>query len=300
MLNVQHRYAEAWQVVEPLPRPADDPALLELQARTAVWARRLPEAIQLTRALLRIHPDDPRLWMDLANVSQAAGDERQAVEALAAYVRLQSQDAPARQRLAQMLSSTGSLDAAIDQYQRLLADDPAGWRAAAALGLLYEARGELEQARTHYLHALEMGPEPEAELLLRLARLHRWTSQPRAAVNWYERYLDTATDTDDRQRAESELALSLLDAGQPERSLERLEAMARAGTLDAQAWLTAARAAAATSRPDRAARYLEGLAAVRPLAAREQTWLADAWRAAGERQRALEVYEQVAARAHPG
>lgn len=295
MLNVQHRYAEAWRVVEPLPRPAEDSALLELQARTAVWARRLPEAIELTRALLRIRPDEPRLWMDLANVSQAAGDQRQAAEALASYLRLQSHDALARQRLAQMLSSTGSLDAAIDQYRRLLADDPADWRTAAALGLLHETRGDLENARTHYLHAVEMVPEPEPELLLRLARLHRWTSQPRAAVNWYDRYLGLEKDDARRHRAEAELALSLLDAGDPARSLARLEAMAAAGTLDADAWLIAARAAAATSRPDLAVRYLEGLAAVRTLTTREHTWLADAYRAAGDRAMALAVYERVAA-----
>ena len=112
-LNVQRRYAEAWSTIEPLPRPAADPALLELQARTAVWAGRAREAQHLLESLLQARPDDAGLWLDLANVSQAAGDGARAAGALEAYVRLQSHDAAARQRLAQMLAAAGSLDAAL-------------------------------------------------------------------------------------------------------------------------------------------------------------------------------------------
>lgn len=295
MLNVQRRYAEAWQVVEPLPRPADDPGLLELQARTAVWAKRSAEAVQLTRALLRIRPDDAGVWMDLANAAQAVGDQHLTAEALSAYIRLQSHDAQARQRLAQILASTGSVDAAIAQYERLLADDAADWRAASELGLLHETRGNLESAAKYYLHGLEMVPEAAPELLVRLARLHRWTGQPLAAVRFYERYLELEKEPGARYRAESELALSLLDAGEPARSLARLEALAKAGTLDAGAWLTAARAAAAANRPDLAARYLEALGAARPLTPAEELWLADAHRGAGSREAALAVYARLAA-----
>ena len=293
MLNAERRHAEAWHVIEPLPRPAQDPRLLDLQARTAVWARQLPDAMQLLPALLRLRPDEPGLWLDLASVAEEAGHPRAAADALTAYLRLQAQDAAARQRLAGILARTGSLDAAVREYRQLLAANPGDAQAAAALGLLHETAGHLEDAKASYLQAVQS--TADSRLYLRLARLHRWTGDHPAALEWYERYIEAADSADALQRARVEVALSLLEAGDAGRSLAVLQDLERDGRLDAEAILTAARAASTMRNPALAATYLEALAAVRPLTYAEASWLAGAYRAAGPPAKALEQYERLRA-----
>jgi tetratricopeptide (TPR) repeat protein len=52
LLNSQARYAEAWKILTPLPRPHTELAVLEIQARTAFWAGDMVAAVPLLRALL--------------------------------------------------------------------------------------------------------------------------------------------------------------------------------------------------------------------------------------------------------
>ena len=293
MLNAERRHAEAWRAIEPLPRPAQDPALLDLQARTAVWARRLPEAMQLLPALLRLRPDDAGLWRELASVAEQAGHPRAAADALASYLRLQAQDAAARQRLAEILARAGFMDAAVREYRRLLAANPDDARTAAALGLLHETAGRLEEAKTAYLQAVQS--TADSRLYLRLARLHRWTGDHPSALDWYEQYIKAVDTADALQQARVEVALSLLEAGDAGRSLAVLQDLERDGRLDAEAILTAARAASAMRNPALAATYLEALSATRPLTYADASWLAGAYRAAGQPARALEQYERLRA-----
>ena len=138
-------------------------------------------------------------------------------------------------------------------------------------------------------------PDPEPDLLLRLARLNGWTGQPRAAVAYYEKYLARAGDLPSRRRAQAERALRLLDDGRAAESLAALEALAREAPLDPDALLTAARSAEGALRPDLAVRYLEALAAGRTLTLQEETWLAGAYRASGRREDARRAYERLAA-----
>lgn len=295
LLNVQHRYAEAWTVLEPLPRPARDPELLELQARTALWAGRLSEAAHLIRALLTARPNDPELWKRLAEVSDGLGEDLEAADALRAYVRLQSQDWRARQRLAEILAARGSLQDAIEEYRALADADPTNAGLHRSLGLVQETAGELGAAVDSYLRAIELSPGDEAaDLYLRLARLYRWTVDPGAAARWYSRYLGTISDPALRRPIESELALSLLESGEHAESLSLLERTAARVTLDPGELRTAARAATATGQPAAAARFIERLGEQQALSLDEQRWLAGMYRASGQRERALAVYERIA------
>jgi Flp pilus assembly protein TadD len=294
LLNTQRRYAEAWRVIEPLPRPARDLELLELQARTAIWAEQPSEALHLIRALLDHRPHDPELWRHLADTWHKLGDDRQTAEALAVYVRLQSQDWRARERLAGILARLGSLDEAIQEYRKLHAADPGNRDFLRSLGLLQETAGHLEAAADSYRQAIENELTPPPDQLLRLARVHRWMGRPEHAVAWYERYLQSVPEAVLRRAAEAELALSLLDAGNPAASSARLQAIASQSPLDAGELMIAARAATATSQPAAATKYLEMLAERRPLSTAEQVWLAGQYRAAGQSDRALAVYERLA------
>ncbi len=291
LLNVQHRYAEAWNVIEPLPRPASDIELLELQANTAIWAGQTAESVQLIRALLNRRPQDAELWKRLAEAWDMLKDDRQAADALAVYVRLQSQDWRARERLAQILAKEGSFAEAAAEYHRLLEADPRNAEFLRSLGLIQETSGDLDAALISYVHAVDTSPTAAPELLLRVARLQRWTKHPDAAVGWYGRYLAVA-DPSLRRTAEAELALSLLESGSPEAAAARLRSL---DSLDAGELVTAARASTAMRQPAAAAQYLELLRSRRPLTAAEESWLAGQYRAAGDAARALALYEQLAA-----
>ncbi len=296
MLNTERRYAEAWNVIEPLPRPDADPEVLELQARTALWAGRPRDAAQLFSALVELRPQQPELWKRLAESWQAVGDDKQTMAALGAYVRLNAQDADARKQLADMLAASRSLDAAIEQYRALVAGDTKNPALLRRLGLLQETAGDLESAKATYLDAVEPAGHDIGDLYVRLARVHRWTGDPAGAVAWYEKHIAREQDAVLRGQAESELALALLEAGHAERSLTHLKASASRRPLDAGELLVAARAAHAMGDATAAARFLARLGEHRPLTLEEETWLAGMYRASGRTADALATYTAIAAR----
>lgn len=71
LLNLQRRYAEAWRAIEPLPRPAREAELLELQARTALWAGQREEAAQLCQGR-------SRRWLGAGHGSRLPADRASA------------------------------------------------------------------------------------------------------------------------------------------------------------------------------------------------------------------------------
>jgi tetratricopeptide (TPR) repeat protein len=295
MLNTQRRYAEAWRLVERLPMPSEDPDVLELQTRTAVWAGRPAEAAQLLRALLNRRPQDADLWKDFAEVWRKLGDERQTADALSSYVRLRSQDWRAREHLAQILSKNGSLDEAIHMYEALASERPGDADILRSLGLLHETANHLAAAADVYVQSIAASPSPKPELLLRIARVNRWLGRHEAAIERYETYLLTVNEPQLRRIAESELALSLVEAGRSTEALARVRAASEGDVLSPAELVIAARAASAIGQAADAARYLELLSEIRELDAQEGRWLASQYRASGDRARALNEYERAAA-----
>ena len=294
MLNTQRRYAEAWRLVERLPMPSDDPEILELQARTAVWAGRPAEAAQLLRAVLNRRPQDADLWKDLAEAWRKLGDEHQTADALASYVRLRSQDWRAREHLAQILAKHGSIDEAIRMYEALTADKPGDAELLRSLGLLHETANHLAPAVDIYVQSIAASRSPKPELLLRVARVNRWLGRHEAAISRYESYLLTSSDPQLSRIAEAELALSLLETGRGAEALARVRAGAGA-VLSPAELVIAARAATAIGQPADAARYLALLSETRELDVQERRWLASQYRASGDHARALSEYERAAA-----
>ena len=66
LLNAMRRYAEAWEALAPVPRPATTPDLVRLQARTALWAGQLADAIDLFEAIPDTTRDDNAAEGELA------------------------------------------------------------------------------------------------------------------------------------------------------------------------------------------------------------------------------------------
>jgi tetratricopeptide (TPR) repeat protein len=138
------------------------------------------------------------------------------------------------------------------------------------------------------------------DVYLRLARIHRWTKDPVGAVAWYEKHIAREHDAVLRGQAESELALALLEAGDPAASLAQVNASASRRPLDAGELLVAARAAQAIGDSAAAAKFLASAGERRPLTVEEETWLAGLYRASRQPADALAAYMRVAARMpHP-
>ena len=137
---------------------------------------------------------------------------------------------------------------------------------------------------------------PAPELLLRLARLHRWMGRPRLSDrDGTSVILMQATDAQLRRTAEAELALSLFDSGNPAAADARLRALGAAAPLDA----ARARDGRAGSDRDITTRSRGEVSANSWLASErltpvEERWLAGQYRAAGEPGRALAVYDRLA------
>jgi Flp pilus assembly protein TadD len=293
LLNGSHRYAEAWQALAPLGRPSKDLQILDVQARTAAWAGEAKESVPLLRALLDIRPQDPELWMLLAESHRGLSDWPSRAEALRSYVRLNSQDRKARQDLADLLARVGSVGEAIVEYRALVAAEPESSSALGALGLLLESDGQLREAIPLYTRAVEASGDSSPDIWLRLARLYRWTSRPSESLVWYQRYVAGVADPSMRRPAESELALALFESGRAEASLAHIEILARDAPLEPGDLLTAARAETVLQRPARAVDYLDRLPATRPLDRAERVWLAGLLRSAGRTDRAVVLYDQL-------
>ncbi len=259
LLNAAGRHDEAWRVLDPLPRPAADPALLALEARTAVWAGRDAEAIELLRR-----------WLARPRPAHLLPPER------------------AHEMLAALLDAAGRAEEALAEYRWLAAhrNDPASWevvaRLADRLGRAPDAEEAWERVR------LAGGDEPE--MWVRLAELRRGRDDPGAAAEAYSRYLAMRDDAD----AAFARVETLMEAGRPREALHAVRRLVDGGREDGRTLETAIWIAWAAEEPSEAARFYERLAVQRPLDAGERRQWADALRGAGEFGAALRLYERLA------
>lgn len=295
LLNAAKRHGEAWELLEPLPRPAPDAALHRLQARTAFWAGEAAAA-PLLSAWVERRPRDADSWLLLAQAWQRRGAERRAAHALRTYLALHPDDTAARLELAGILLRIGSAGEAAALYRQALEERPDDAGLLEALGLALESAGHLEEALPYTRRAAELAEAPSPALYLRLGRLHRWLGRPAEAVPWYRRYLAAPLPEAERRQGTGELALALLETGREEASLAQLEGLLSETPDDPDLLLLAARAATGAARPLQAAAYLDRLAGRRPLSAEEARWRADQRRAGGDLEGALAGLEELLAR----
>jgi tetratricopeptide (TPR) repeat protein len=230
----------------------------------------------------------------MAEVERRRGNDAGSVEALDRYLEMRPGHHPPRRRLAEALSRLGNLDEAITHYERLLAANPTDPALLTELGILYESSGKLEQAVPFYTRAIETSAEPDAELFLRLGRLHRWDSRPEEAALSYQNWAQLKggwSPALDPVRAE--LAEALVDSGRADQALPHLEAILERSPHNETALLLAARAATQLEQPAPAVQYLEELSCLRELEPTEQLWLADLYRAVDRSEESLLLYESV-------
>lgn len=103
-------------------------------------------------------PDNPRARMWLGDYLHKNGRSADALEHLAAAVRLRPGHGPAHYSLGVALASQGRTDEAIDHYRKALRIDPEYASAHNNLGIALAARGYVEEAIEHYRATIRTDP----------------------------------------------------------------------------------------------------------------------------------------------
>jgi tetratricopeptide (TPR) repeat protein len=137
--------------------PASD-ALTGL-ANAYMQERRFPEAEEYLRKLLKLHPDDAALHIQLGRVLAAQGKNDDAVAELEAGQKLAPSDASVQRDLAETYVAAGKPEQAEAAYRTMSAAHPqdAGLHQALGRTLLHEKK--FPQAQQEFLAAIKLKPD---------------------------------------------------------------------------------------------------------------------------------------------
>jgi predicted Zn-dependent protease len=310
LLNTVRRHGQAWQVLSSLPRPSPDSAVLELQAKTALWSGHLSEAASLAARWRDRNPGAPEPKALLSAVARE--QERRRLAALGQRESQYPSSGDPDQISADRTSlRPQNINAALLHYARLLELKPGNPAVLTELDVLLTAASHLLPAadpmvlmdlgtrletsrqfgRAIRVYQAALRTEPEPDLLLRLGRLHRWESRPVEALAWLQRYASTRRVGKMPDSVKYEIAAANLEANRPDEALAWIKSVADAETADSSDLLLGARAASKAGRPAAAVIYLERLEGQFALSVDQLAWLAGQYRAAGRSRDALIRYE---------
>ncbi|HEY6564406.1 MAG TPA: tetratricopeptide repeat protein [Pirellulaceae bacterium] len=174
-------------------RPADQHVIAAREMSRggldALRAGKLQEAETRLDHALKQCPHDAESRHSLAQVYQARGLNREAVEQMDLAVRLSGGDAAWTLELGRMLLNQGDTGVALECGQRALALAPQSGGAWTLLGDVWVARNDLASAQDAYQRALTVSP-PAHEALLPLASLYETQGRPQRALATLRHYED--------------------------------------------------------------------------------------------------------------
>ncbi len=116
-------------------------------------------AAELAQAVLAAAPDNPSGYLLMATVYEHQGIPDRALGVLRSGTGKVRNDAPLRQRWAQLQEKTGRYEAALGGYRDLLKDQPRHLPALFALGSLQEKLGKKDQAEKYYRQIIGLEPD---------------------------------------------------------------------------------------------------------------------------------------------
>jgi|GEM_PF-2151887 len=290
------RYAEAYDLLRGLPHLTERPEELEPAANAAFLAGKHAEAKPLLEALAARQPQNPAVWRNLADACDALKQPAPAIAALDRLLELAPGDRAARGKLAGLLVRAGDKRRAEALYLGLLEDDPGNARLLDALATLYESQGRHAAAIAALTRGGPAAMAADPALAFRLARLHAWTRDYPAAIRWYTRFLGTpGAPAALRAQAGPALAEAYLETGDAAAAQKQLQSLRASESASPALLVLAARAAMQANQPQQAVKVLERLAGLRPLTPQETQWLAGQCRLAGQKAKALALYEKAQA-----
>ncbi len=187
-----------------------------------------------------LRPQDPSILFNLARAYFQMGSYASAVLTLKELDRL-----PVSSRLAEVqnlfgtvLTRVGQLDEAIARLRRAAGLDPAGSDPHYKLALVWQKKGNLDEALKEIQEAIRLQKPPVAEHYLALGMIHRERNETERADRAFKRAFEIAPDAQSTRFA---LAVLLRDAGRyPEavREFERVRSLGRSYDLDVNLAMT--------------------------------------------------------------
>ncbi len=135
------------------PRDAD---WITLLAEVRLGQNRTGEALKLLGDANQIDGATATRWMLISLAESQAGHMDRAEPPIRNAIRLDPDNASAHYFLARLLYTDGRLDEAIEESQKVVSLAPGFVRAYENLGLCYEGKYQLEQAKHWYLKAIDV------------------------------------------------------------------------------------------------------------------------------------------------
>jgi tetratricopeptide (TPR) repeat protein len=206
--NNKEQIAEATSIVDSvLKSDANSPEALFVKAKMDIAADRLPDAAAALRRTVEIRPEWAQAHFLLATVLNSEGDRNGARAEVSRALELDAQMLDARRLLANIQSSLGADDLAVEEGRKVLREAPddlktrilvtqslvrqnkpeeglaelekvpedkRGFETYFAFGRIYMAMGKLDQARTNLLRANTLSPN-QPEILSSLLQVDRQT-----------------------------------------------------------------------------------------------------------------------------
>jgi len=161
-------FSEGWHgpaaglLARALARLPDLPFLLGAAARAEARAGRLTQAIAHARKLAKADPEEPRVWLLLGAVLEAAGKHQEACESYwRAVPRLRTQDVAPALAAARLFERLGRIPQAMDTYRKIIELDPGNALARNNLAWLYAEHRPDKLPEAETLAAAAVAAEPD-------------------------------------------------------------------------------------------------------------------------------------------
>lgn len=155
-----------------------------------------------------------------------------------------------RVRAGQVLKDAGQLDAALNEFNRVLEDNPRSVEAVLGVGSVQHARSQYTQARDTYTYAVELdGNRFDARYYLGL--MQQVLGETGEAIYQYQRALELNPDD---PYAHRDLATAYLQVGRPDLSLPHAEVAIKLDPTSQPAWCNLAATYSILGRYDDALR----------------------------------------------
>jgi Tfp pilus assembly protein PilF len=182
-------------------------------ARNSIWK----DELRLYRYIVGMHPENPRMRLNLGNVYLERGDVDAALLQLEQAVRLEPDVASYHNSLALAYQAKGWPDKAVEQLRETLRLDPDSGMAYANLSTIYRTQGRFREAIASARKAVELLPH-SAAARVNLALAYKYGGNLTEAENQFK--LAIANDPDN---IEAHLGLGTVYALQQQYHLARKE-----------------------------------------------------------------------------
>ena len=175
-------------------------------------------------ALLRLEPDDPRVWSTLGETAMSRRDYSRSVEAFERALSLEPDDVNALNQLAYAAAYAGNFDLAVRSLRRYEALRPADANPLDSLGDVHLIVGRFREAADFYLGAVKKSPAYSAGLFK--AAVARLEAGDRPGAEELARQYTDARATAHDPLADSVRAEWMWLSGRREEASRQLEAVA--------------------------------------------------------------------------